>query len=483
MRVLMAASEVVPYAKTGGLGDVLGALPRALGPLGIDVSVVMPAYGTIDAARFGMQRLDWSIDVPVSGKRVTAGVLQAQLDGGVPVYFVDVPEYFARPALYGTPEGAYLDNAERFAFFARAILAVAERLGAPDILHCHDWQAALAPVFLRADTARYPALANVRTVQTIHNLGYQGVFWSLDWHLLNLDWKYFSPEHLEFYGQINYLKGGLVFADALTTVSPTYAGEIQTPEHGHGLEGVLAARRHALTGILNGADYDEWSPEHDPHIAVPFGRDDRTGKAACKADLQAAMQLPVDPTVPVIGIVSRLTDQKGMDLIAEVAPALLRKRVQMVVLGSGEVHYEELVRQLARRFPHRLAVRIAFDNALAHKIEAGSDLFLMPSRYEPCGLNQMYSLRYGTIPVVRATGGLADSVEPFDPRSGRGTGFRFVEYTPAALLACVEAALQAYRRPTTWARLLDNAMRADFSWERAARAYGALYDRLANAPS
>jgi starch synthase len=481
MHVLMAASEVVPYAKTGGLGDVLGALPRALQRLGVEVSIVMPAYRAIDVERFGLQRTAWTLDVPVSRQTVHAGVLRTTLDGGVSVYCIDAPQYFGRQFLYGTTDGPYLDNAERFAFFSRAILALTEHVGAPDILHCHDWQAALAPVFLRADAARYPTLAAVRTVMTIHNLGYQGLFWHFDWHLLNLDWKYFTPAFLEFYGKINYLKGGIVCADAVTTVSPTYAREIQTPEFGHGLDGVLVAQRHTLSGILNGVDYDDWSPERDRFIAAPYTAGDRGGKVVCKADLQATMQLPVDPKVPLIGIVSRLAGQKGFDLIAAIAPQLLRKRVQLVVLGSGDAPYETLVQQLARKYPKQVAVRVAFDNALAHKIEAGSDMFLMPSRYEPCGLNQIYSLRYGTIPIVRATGGLEDTIIHFDPHSGAGTGFKFAEYAPAALLACIEAALQTYRRPKAWAALMGNAMRADFSWDRSAAAYAQLYRQVSGA--
>lgn len=478
LRVLMAASEAVPYVKTGGLGDVLGGLPRALQRLGVDVSLILPAYGTIAPDRFALQRTALTLAVPISGRTAQAGVLQTTGDSGIPAYFIDAPQYFARPFLYGTPDGPYPDNAERFAFFARAVLALAEQLGAPDLLHCHDWQAALAPVFLHADAARYPSLAHVRTVMTIHNMGFQGLFWHLDWHLLNLAWTYFTPESLEFYGKINYLKGGIVFADAVTTVSPTYAREIQTAEFGYGLETVLAARREKLSGILNGVDYDEWSPEHDGAIAAPYTVADRSGKAVCKADLQATMQLPVEARVPVIGIVSRLTEQKGLDLVTAIAPQLLSKRVQLIALGTGETRYEARLRELARAHPKRVAVRVAFDNVLAHKIEAGSDLFLMPSHYEPCGLNQIYSLRYGTIPVVHATGGLEDSIVHFDARRGTGTGFKFTKYAPGALLACIEEALRTYRRPAAWTALVDNAMRADFSWTRSAEAYVALYRQV-----
>jgi len=477
MRVVMAASEVVPYAKTGGLADVVGALPHALKRLGIDVSVIMPAYRSIPRDRFPMRRTASTLAVPVSAQTVTAGVSRTESDG-VPVYLIEADQYFARTGLYGTPDGDYLDNAERFAFFSRAILALLEQVGPPDVLHCHDWQTALAPVFLRADGGRYPELDGVRTVLTVHNLGYQGLFWHFDWHLLNLDWRYFTPEWLEFYGKINYLKGGLVCADAITTVSPTYAREIQTPEFGHGLDGVLVARRNALLGILNGVDYNDWSPERDTFIAQHYSADDLDGKAACKADLQATVGLPQDPQVPVLGIVSRLVDQKGFDLIAEIARRLLRKRVQVVVLGSGDAKYQELMHELARTSTKRLAVRVAFDNALAHKIEAGSDMFLMPSRYEPCGLNQIYSLRYGTIPIVRATGGLEDSIIDVDAGGSQGTGFKFTDYSGAALLACIERALRLYRKPAAWRTLMRNAMHADFSWDRSAQAYAELYRRI-----
>lgn len=475
MRVILAASEAVPFAKTGGLADVVGALPRALKRLGVDVAVIIPAYGSITAHHAAVRRTDWTVSVPVSKHTVDAAVLASHLDGDIPVYLIQADQYFARDGLYGTPEGDFLDNAERFAFFGRAILEVLPLLGAPDVLHCHDWQTALAPVFLQADAGRYPQLDRTRTVLTIHNLGYQGLFWHFDWHLLNIDWRYFAPAYLEFYGKINYLKGGIVCADAITTVSPTYAQEIQTPEFGHGLEGVLVTRRHALTGILNGVDYDDWSPERDRYIASRYSAADVTGKAACKADLQAAVGLPVDPKLPLIGMVSRLADQKGFDLVAEILPQLLRKRVQLLVLGSGDAKYQELFQQFVRRWRKRLAVHIGFDNALAHKIEAGSDMFLMPSRYEPCGLNQIYSLRYGTVPIVRATGGLQDSIVDFESGSRQGTGFKFTEYAPAALFACIERALAAYRTAAAWGALIANGMRADFSWDTSAAAYATLY--------
>lgn len=477
MRVVMATSEVVPFAKTGGLGDVLGALPRALGRLGVHVAVVLPSYSFIPHDRFGIEPTGLRLEVPVSSWRTTAEVFSTQLGDDVRIYLIGSDPYFARPGIYGEGGVDYPDNAARFAFFSRAVLALLPQIGGAEILHAHDWQSALAPAFLRADTARYPELESVRSVFTIHNLGYQGRFWSEDWHLLNLDRRYFTPDFLEFYGDISFIKGGLAFADALTTVSPTYAREIQTLEYGHGLDGLLRARSAVLSGILNGVDYGEWDPAHDPYLAAGFSAAQLQGKATCKADLQQAMGLPIETGTPLLGIVSRLADQKGFDILAGALPALMQRPLQLVVLGSGEPRYETFLRSQAERFSGRLAVHVGFDEGLAHKIEAGSDLFLMPSRYEPCGLNQMYSLRYGTIPIVRATGGLQDSVTDPDD-DGNATGFKFRGYDVGDLLAATDRALAAYATPRRWRRLMANAMHADFSWERSARAYLELYERL-----
>ncbi len=473
----MAASEVVPFAKTGGLADVMGALPIALARLGVEASVILPNYGFIEHFVLRIEPTEIELEVNVSSRRVRASVFRTTVANGVSVYFIGADGYFARPGIYGE-DGDYEDNAERFAFFSRAVLALLQKLGAPDILHCHDWQTGLTLAFLRADAERYPDLQQVRGVFTIHNLGYQGRFWSQDWHLLNLDRKYFSPELIEFFGDINYLKAGLLFAEALTTVSPTYAKEIQTPELGCGLDGVLRARHSQLSGILNGVDYSQWDPAHDPYIAAHYMRRRRSNKAVCKRDLQAIMGLEADEDVPLIGIVSRLADQKGFDILAVAFPELVQQRVQLVILGSGDARHQDFFRSQASSFPERVAVRIGFDNALAHKIEAGSDMFLMPSHYEPCGLNQMYSLRYGTIPIVRTTGGLADSVIDLDADPRSATGFKFSAYDPVALLACVDRALRAFEQPKVWGRLMNNAMRADFSWDRSARAYLGLYERL-----
>ncbi len=478
-RILMAASEMAPYAQTGGLGDVVAALPAALADLGAAVHVVVPAYRTIDWEAAGAEP-SGTLEVRVGGARRDVQLRTARR-GALTVSFVEADDYFGRDHLYGGPYGDYPDNAERFAFFSRAVLALAARLEPPpDVLHCHDWQTALVPVFARAFPD--PRLAAARTLLTVHNLGYQGIFPSSVWPLLDLDWSYFTPRTLEFYGQVNVLKGGLVFADALTTVSRRYAEEILTAEHGHGLDGVLRERRDVLHGILNGVDYTSWDPRHDPHIAAAYGPDDSSGKAACKADLQARFGLRIAPHTPLFGMVTRFADQKGLDILTAAIPELLRHDLQLAILGNGDVRYEHALAAEGRRAPERLAVRIAYDTAAAHHVEAGADAFLMPSRYEPCGLNQMYSLRYGTVPVVRATGGLDDTVTEFDPTTGHGNGFKFTPYTPEALLDAVRRALDVYHRPADWRRLIRKSMACDFSWRLPAARYLELYRGLAPAP-
>jgi starch synthase len=399
---------------------------------------------------------------------------------GVRYFFVDYPPYFDRDGLYVDGGADYPDNAQRFALFARAALELVKRTGVPELIHCHDWQSALVPVLLKSQHAKDPALARVPVVFTVHNLGYQGLFPRETVPALGLPWSLFTMEALEFYGQVNFLKGGLVFADFVTTVSRKYAQEIQTEEYGHGLDGVIRRRAATVTGIVNGVDYSEWSPETDKFLVAHYSVDKLDGKRACKKDLLEQFHLPAaDLKKPLVGIVSRFATQKGFDLIAEVADELMENDLKVVALGTGEPEFETLFRELAERFPKKFAVRIAYDNALAHKIEGGSDIFLMPSRYEPCGLNQIYSLKYGTVPVVRATGGLDDTIEPFDLRTGRGTGFKFAEYAGEALLDCLEQALHVYERnPEAWRRLMENGMRKDFSWNASAAEYEQLYQRV-----
>ncbi len=478
MRVVMLSPEVYPYAKTGGLADVLAALPPALAAAGVEVTVCVPGYRSALRAA-GTPAPGPRLYAPIASRMEAAEIVRVP-GAPVPTVLLRADRYFDRDGLYGEGGQDYPDNAERFAFFCRAALEWlrAER-EPPDVLHVHEWQAALAPAFLRATAALYPELGRVRTVLTLHNLAFQGRFPADHWHVLNLDARYFVPEFLEFYGEINFLKAGMVFADALTTVSPRYAAEIQTPAFGEGLDGVLRARGAALRGILNGIDDAVWDPATDPQLPARYRVGDLAGKARCKRALQAELGLDVGDDAPLLGVVSRLAEQKGFDLLAvALPPALEAWDAELAVLGSGEERYERWVHELEARFPGRVGARVGFDEGLAHRIEAGADVFLMPSRFEPCGLNQLYSLRYGTVPIVHATGGLDDSVAEFDPATGTGTGFKFTPYTPDAFLAALERALRTRRDPALWARLIANGMAQDFSWSRAAAEYRALYETL-----
>lgn len=470
MRIAMISPEAVPFSKTGGLADVAGALPRALAEQGVNVIVVTPFYRTVRAGE--------KLPVQVFG----SDVYQAVLPGSsVKVFFIRRDEYFDRDHLYGTPQGDYPDNCARFSFFCRASLELLRRITfEPHIVHAHDWQSGLVPLYMKSQFDTY--FKHARSVFTIHNLAYQGLFDPKEWPLLQLDWKYFNWRELEFYGKINFLKAGIVFADAVTTVSPTYAKEIQTQEYGCGLDGVLRERKSALHGILNGVDYSEWNPKTDKLIPHNYSETSLAGKAKCKEHLQKKMNLPALKDVPLIGMVGRLVEQKGIDLFAKIAEQLTKDRVQFAILGTGNPHYQDVLTKLGRQYPEHFSVRIGFDNPLAHEIEAGSDMFLMPSRYEPCGLNQIYSLKYGTIPIVRKTGGLADTVVDVSTESlsaGAGTGFVFEEYSPQALYGCIQRALAYYRDRAAWKKLVKNAMKQDFSWGRSAREYLRLYQSLA----
>jgi 1,4-alpha-glucan branching enzyme len=478
LHVAMVSPEIVPFAKTGGLADMVGSLAMALEQLGQKVSLIMPAHRDAIHGRVPLEETGIRFTVRMDNRKEEAGLLRATLGGNVSVYLVRAGRYFDRPNLYGTPDGDYQDNAERFVFFSRAALETVRRIGPAQVLHAHDWQAALAIAFLKLQPEIYPELSAVRTVLTLHNVGYQGLFWQPDWRLLNLDWMFFNPRHLEHFGRINFLKGGLAWADAITTVSPTYAREIRTAEHGFGLEGVLEERAGDLVGILNGADYRVWNPASDPLIAKTYSPQDLSGKRACKAALQRLFGFPEEPETLLVGMISRLAAQKGFDLLQAAHEGLFRREIQMVFLGTGDRQYEEFLRGLAALHPGKVGLRIGFDEGLAHQIEAGADAFLMPSRYEPAGLNQLYSLKYGTIPIVRSTGGLRDSVEEFDPAASKGTGFLFAPYDASALLAAIDRALDAYRHKDQWAALMKNAMAADFSWGRSAREYLELYRRL-----
>jgi starch synthase len=472
MRILMVASEAAPFAKTGGLADVLGALPRALARLGHRVDVVMPRYRGIRAGN-SLARLT----VPLGGQIADATVYGV-VDDGTRMLFVDHPPYYDRDYLYGAVGHDYPDNPERFAFLCRAALEWAAAAGEPyDVFHGHDWQAGLLPVLQREMPSA--GLHRIPCVFTIHNLAYQGIVDASWLPRLGLGWEWMHVNALEFWNRISLLKGGIVFSRLITTVSPRYAQEIQTAEYGFGFDGILRHRTADLVGILNGIDYDQWNPARDRYLPEPFDADRLEGKRAARRALLEASGLPADPgeARPLVGLISRLVDQKGFDLLAELSDELPRLHASFVMLGSGERRYEDLWLALASRYPDRVATRIGFDDRLAHQIEGGADLFLMPSRFEPCGLNQMYSLRYGTLPVVRATGGLYDTVSNYDERTGSGTGFTFEEYTPQALLSTLRWALQTFENRAAWRRMQVAGMQQDFSWDASAREYVRVYER------
>ena len=477
MKIAMIASEVTPLAKTGGLADVIGTLSIALERLGHEIFVLAPAYRSAMQSNFPLRDTGMTLSVALSDQRQEATVLETSIGKKVPVYLIRADPYFDREFLYGTTSGDYADNAERFIFFSRAALELL-RHNPVDVVHCHDWQAALAAVFLKVQPARYAETAAAKIVFTIHNLGFQGVFDQAFWPLLNLDPAYFRPQFLEYYGDINFLKGGLIFADKITTVSPSYAQEIMTAEQGFGLEGVLQQRASDLVGILNGIDDHLWNPWTDPFIAHHYGENSLTVKRNCKKALQRVVGLPEMSHVPLVGMISRLTLQKGFDLIEEIFDSLMERDVQIVMLGNGEPRFEDFFRAGAERYPGRVAVEIGFNELLAHQIEAGADLFLMPSLYEPCGLNQMFSLKYGTIPIVRGVGGLKDTVQDYDAEYQTGTGFVFQSYDGRQLLAAIDRALAVFRDKQSWTALRRRAMAMDFSWDRSAKLYANLYRQL-----
>jgi starch synthase len=471
VHVAFVTSEMIPYVKTGGLADISAALPKALVRLGHRVSVILPRYRQVP---FPPGEFAGSVHVPVDTQARSAGFYRQVRPDGVQAVFVEHPAFFDRDE----PYGEYGDNNLRFAFLSRAALEYfRSRAERPDVFHTHDWQTGLVPVYLKAFYGDDPTLYRSPTVFTIHNVAYQGVFGRETLDALGLPWNLGTPGALEFHGNISYLKGGVLFSELLNTVSPTYAWEIQGGEHGFGFDGVLRTRAADLSGILNGVDYDEWDPAQDPHIAKSYSAEELSGKKACKADLLRAFGLPEFPDLPVIGVISRLVWQKGIDIVAGAWWDFLQRQVRMVVLGAGEPAVQEGLRSLEHKAPERFATRFHYDEALAHKIVAGADLFLMPSRSEPCGLTQMYALRYGAVPVVRSTGGLVDTVEPWNPATGEGTGFRFDNPDGTGLLWALDQALAARRDRKAWERLMRNGMSRDFSWERSARSYLELYER------
>ncbi len=499
---MLAASEVVGFAKTGGLADVAGSLPLALARRGQECAVILPLYRCVRKGKAPLGPTPHVLRIPVGSQIVTGRLWRSTLPGSeVPVFLVEQNDFYDRddPAVgrglyqFAATSGSrkdYPDNCARFVFFCRAVLEAMRLLDFwPDVLHANDWQTGLIPVYLREDYNHFPDAAarsrsqRIRTLFTIHNIAYQGIFWQWDMALAGLDWRLFNYQQLEFHGHLNFLKAGIVFSDLINTVSPTYAREIQTPYYGCGLQGVLMERSNRLFGIVNGVDYRVWDPAHDSQIAAPYSIDAiEPGKPACKADLQRRQGLPVEPRAPLIGLVARLVEQKGIELIGKAAPAILERGAQLVVLGEGDPGYHQMLEDLRRRYPDRVSLTFGFNEALAHRIEAGADLFLMPSLYEPSGLNQLYSLRYGTLPVVRATGGLADTVTDTTPGTlitNTATGFSFNAYSGDALRDAVLRALALYHdRPEAWRQVMVNAMRQDWSWERSAAEYERLYERL-----
>ncbi len=470
-KVLMVTSEASPFAKTGGLADVLGALPNALHKLGDQVAVLLPLYRGVLAKLAGPQRVYEQMAITFGARSFNVDVLRQQQDG-IDFYFADCPPLFDRASLYGEGGADYPDNHIRFGVLSRTALGIMRHLFRPDIVHLHDWQAALVAPMMRAWVPFDPTFTDIKIALSIHNLGYQGLFPRSALADLDLPESLFRADRMEFYGQVNLLKGGLVFADALTTVSRGYAAEIQTKEYGFGLDGLLRLRSKVLTGILNGVDYEEWNPETDPFLPAHYQAADLSGKRTCKADLLREFGLKSSAAHrPLIGIVSRFVGQKGFDLIEEMGPELMAENVTLIALGTGEPRFEKALLTLAQEYPEKVSVRIGYDNALAHKVEAGSDIFLMPSQYEPCGLNQIYSLRYGTVPVVRATGGLDDTID-------ERTGFKFQEYSGAAMLDAIRSALAAFTRKERWQAMMLEGMAKDFSWDASAAEYSALYKRI-----
>jgi starch synthase len=477
LKVVIVASEVVPFAKTGGLADVAGALPVALARLGHQMSVIMPRYPTIERAVRSLEKVQDRLAIPMGSLTEEGAVWSTKLTSRIPIYFIEHQTYFQRDLLYTTTQGDYPDNAQRFAFFAKAALQACQALKLqPDIIHCHDWQAALIPAYLKTVLQHDPAWASTSSLLTIHNIAYQGLFPPEVMEFLQLPPYTYSPEGIEFYGRVNYLKAGIVYADLINTVSQRYSQEIQTAELGCGLEGILRYREQDVYGILNGIDDREWNPARDRLIAARYTATNLSGKQVCKRDLLETFGLsPEWMNAPVVGMISRLVDQKGLDLIESAMHRMLALDLGLVVLGTGEARYEEFLRQLRVRYAGKVGVTIGFDNVLAHKIEAGSDIFLMPSRFEPCGSNQMYSLRYGAVPVVHATGGLDDTIESYESTLDRGNGFKFAPYDAEALLATLQRAVTLYRDRVAWERLMRRGMQADFSWAKSAHAYADLY--------
>jgi starch synthase len=484
LNVLFATSEAVPFCKTGGLGDVCGSLPLELARLGHQPVVILPAFRQALNSGRPIEPTGVNFEVPIGRKMVSGTFLRSSLPGGnVPVYLVSQDQYYDRPDLYWSGGRDYKDNCERFVFFCRAVLEAVTQLElGTELIHCHDWPTGLIPAYLKTELCGVPPYDSLASLFTIHNIAYQGNFWHWDMELTGIDWKYFNWRQMEFFGNLSFMKTGLAFADTLSTVSPRYAQEIQTAPLGCGMEGVLQYRRNDLFGILNGVDYVVWNPETDKHLGGHNYNFDTfiEGKRACKDALQREMGLPTAADRPLVAMIGRLADQKGFDLVAKVISQWVAESdVQWVLLGTGDAQYHRLISELVQKHPDKVAAQLGFSDELAHRIEAGADIFLMPSRYEPSGLNQLYSLKYGTVPVVHATGGLADTITNLTDQTlaaGRANGFSFDQYTVAALAATLERACQTFANPAVWRQLIRTGMQQDWSWTKSAEQYGRLYE-------
>ncbi|MCX5713555.1 MAG: glycogen synthase GlgA [Candidatus Omnitrophica bacterium] len=460
MKVAFCASEMVPFAKTGGLADVVGALPLALEDLKHEVIVILPRYKSIQEPKFKLQRISQDVSCSVIGKQIK-------------VYFIEHPEYFQRDNLYGDKAGDYKDNLDRFSYYCKRALGLLREINfKAQIIHCHDWQSGLVPVYLKNIFAKDIFYKGMKTIFTIHNIGYQGLFAKEEFPKLGLNWELFNMDYLEFYDKINILKGGIVSCDIINTVSNTYSKEIQTKEFGFGLEGILARRKDSLFGIINGLDYSIWNPESDSYIAKNYSVKNIQEKAKDKADLQKFCKLPAKKDVPLFGIVSRLAEQKGFDILADAIQNICKLKLQLVILGTGDQKYHILLDDITKKYPEVVSLNLKFDDALAHKIYAGSDIFLMPSKYEPCGLGQLISLSYGTIPLVFKTGGLADTVT-------KANGFVFDDYSAQELLATIKKSIKEFGDEKKWLQLTQKAMQYNFSWEESAKKYVQLYEKAA----
>jgi starch synthase len=481
MKILLASSEVHPYSKTGGLADMVGALGKALARAGCQVGLVTPLYEGIREAYPGIQATDWKLDLPLGNQRIQGDILALPLNERLTVYFVNQPEFYLRSGgLYQNGGADYPDNLERYLYFSKAVVRLARHLPwPPEIIHLHDWQVGLVPLLIQHErmTTGWGTVVP-RTCMTVHNLAYQGVFPGTLYPLTNLPWDYFTPAGAEFFGNFNCLKAGIGQADTVTAVSPRYAREIMTPELGWALDGLLRHRQHDLFGILNGVDYEEWNTTSNPQLKAPYSSDDLSGKRINKLELQKEMGLPPDESIPLFGTICRLVDQKGVDIQLGALEEMLGANIQFVLLGSGAKEYEQAYRDLARRHPSKVSVRIGYDHGLSHRIEAGCDFFLMPSRFEPCGLNQMYSLRYGTVPIVRITGGLDDTVTDIAEDVDRANGIKFAEYSSPALAKAMRKALALFAEPGLLEHYRVNGMRADFSWDKTAKDYLKAYRHI-----